>query len=445
MGTDESFHPLGEAWEAHLEAVLEESDFDAELGMALARDAQRVTKGELSEAVFHDRYHEAVEDEFGVDDRPTEAAWREALAGADVELAGDVDRRAVLAGGAGLFGAGIITAGDDGDEDGAAAENGADAFEEETDGVQWGMTLDLETCDGCLSCVTACSEEHNTSTGAHWMYILAYDDATTDSPEPDEYDDIRDFQYLIRPCQHCEDAPCEKVCPTTARHTRLKDGLVLTDYDICIGCRYCQVACPYGVNYFQWGHPDVPADELDEDHVISEEGRPVDSRPQRGTMGKCTFCPTRQDGLKGDDLVGRTACEDACPPGAIQFGNLNDPDSVVRQYAENPALGRARELLDDVDEDDQEELEEAIDVAAGDLDPDEANLDEEEAQNILEDVAGGEASTFRLLEEIGTNPNIVYIGNEPGPDAEQVDHWIDYEDIGEVDVRKDELDRFTLG
>jgi len=85
------------------------------------------------------------------------------------------------------------------------------------------------------------------------MYVLAFEDGNVESPEPDNYESVHDFNFLVRPCQHCTDAPCEKVCPTTARHTRDRGGLVLTDYEVCIGCRYCQVACPYGVNYFQWG------------------------------------------------------------------------------------------------------------------------------------------------------------------------------------------------
>jgi len=100
---------------------------------------------------------------------------------------------------------------------------------------------------------------------------------------------------------------CEKVCPTTARHTRDKDGLVLTDYDVCIGCRYCQVACPYGVNYFQWDEPDTAYEDIDglEDpdnpdqitHAEYDHGeRWVDSRAPRGTMSKCTMCPSMQDG-----------------------------------------------------------------------------------------------------------------------------------------------------
>ncbi|RQG92398.1 4Fe-4S ferredoxin N-terminal domain-containing protein [Natrarchaeobius chitinivorans] len=443
---DESFHPLGPEAEKRYEALLEDGDYDAELGMEMAKDAMRVTKGELSDEEFYDRYHEDVLEEFGEDERPMADRIEEAREEGRLERTldrlgvGDDSRREMMkkmGAGAGFVGLGAWGATGGGDPDPSVAAQ-EDEDEEDGDDVQWGMALDLETCDGCLSCVVACNAEHNWDDGANWMYILAYDDGTVESPEPEEADSVRDFNYLIRPCQHCTDAPCEKVCPTTARHTREEGGLVLTDYDVCIGCRYCQVACPYGVNYFQWDDPEVPDEDLDEDMVYDQRDRRVSSRGPRGVMEKCIFDPARQDGQMGEEMVGTTACEDACPPGAIQFGDMNDPDSDPRRYLDNVPLARAIEA-----DPDDEELQEAIAILEGEQEPDE--LDEEEALMLVEAEYGNEGSRFKLLEEYNTNPNVTYIGNEPGANAEQVEGPIAYEDVGMVDDRNTVLEEKTVG
>ncbi|MCU4743112.1 4Fe-4S ferredoxin N-terminal domain-containing protein [Natronoglomus mannanivorans] len=392
-------------WESEMQALLEDGDYDAELGLEMAKDAQRLVAGELDEADFYERYHEAVIDEFGVDDRPIAEAIEDADGDRDrfmkslEELEnGELDRREAMKkmGAAGLFlGLGTWATKEN-------AEGGPDAASvagdgEQGEGKQYGMVIDLEKCDGCLACVVACSQENNTSAGANWMYVFTYEDGHQEEEN-----------YLVRTCQHCSDAPCEKVCPTTARHKRTEDGLVLTDYDVCIGCRYCQVACPYGVNYFQWGEPDTPESELDYDHVYDGRDRRVDSRPPKGVMGKCTMCPSRQDGKMGEDKVGTTACEDACSMDAIHFGDMNDDESDPNQYLEQVR---------------------------------------EENPNDREDYpnrSGDTVSTFRLLEELGTDPNVVFVGNEPGPNAKQVEGPVKYEEIGEVDRRKEVLDDGTF-
>ena len=524
---DDVFHPLGEEWQDGLEEAVEETEYDAELGMEMAKDAMRVTEGELSEEEFYDRYHEEVVEEFGEDDRPMADEIESARADEDglVENAlarvgmSDESRRDVMkkmGAGAGAVGLGAWGTVDDGRHgDPALTQEGQESEEQDDahgnqDQTQWGMALDLEHCDGCLSCVVACAEEHNWNKGANWMYILFYEDHT-----PGESNNA-----LIRPCQHCTDAPCEKVCPTTARHTRDSDGIVLTDYDVCIGCRYCQVACPYGVNYFQWEEPEVPRSEIDPEHIYDERGRPVSSRGPRGVMEKCTFCATRQDGTKGEEFVGRTACEDACPPEVIQFGDMNDPNSDPQRYIDNTAKSRAlvrtasdvpapedvQETLEGEDNDLQaivdavEDLDRetvavllAVDILSEDeevethenstlveqeatavelvgileehgldtesqellveLDLAEAPGDDEEfegpseelAQERLEDFAGDAPSTFKLLEDVGTEPNVVYLGNQPGPHAEQVPGPVAYEDVNQVDNRKNVLDDGTVG
>ncbi|ELY51163.1 4Fe-4S ferredoxin N-terminal domain-containing protein [Natronolimnohabitans innermongolicus] len=530
---DETFHPLGEQWQDDLEEALEDTEYDADLGMEMAKDAMRVTKGELSEETFNERYRDDVLEEFGEDGEAL-AEEMESKDGGYVEGAlsavgaGEDSRRDVMKkmGGAGAVGLGAWGAagGNDGPSSPVPAQDDQQEADEPDDangeGTQYGMTLDLEHCDGCLSCVVACAEEHDWDQGANWMYVLAYEDDTVSSPPADDFDSTEDFEYLIRPCQHCTDAPCEKVCPTTARHTRDSDGLVLTDYDVCIGCRYCQVACPYGVNYFQWEEPEVGEDELDEDHMYDVRDRPVSARGPRGVMEKCTFCPTRNDGSLGEEMVGTTACEDACPPEVIQFGNMNDPNSDPQRYNNNtaksrtlvrtagnlPSLEEFEETIDGEDEeidaviDAVEDLDEemvglllAIYIVGEDGEPEgdeSSSLAEQEAeameyvealadhgidlededlllefdlaeepdddeefdgasedlaQEVLDDFAGDVESRFKLLEDVGTDPNIIYLGNEPGPDAEQVEGPVAYDSVDQTDNRKDVLDEGTVG
>ncbi|AGB32199.1 4Fe-4S ferredoxin iron-sulfur binding domain protein [Natrinema pellirubrum DSM 15624] len=543
---DESFHPLGEEWEDELESMLDDTEYDSELGMEMAQDAMRVTKGELSEAEFHDRYHEEVMEEFGEDERPTkeayEAAQEEAKGTASRMLDkfdgdGDETRRETMKKmgvGAAAVGMGAFGTVAEGPENSIAEEGGHGGPRQETteeSDTQWGMTIDLERCDGCLSCMTACTEENDIDKGVNWMYVMAWEDENHSGPGEeggtDVYSDFNlgsDYNMLVRPCQHCTDAPCEKVCPTTARHTRDKDGIVLTDYDVCIGCRYCQVACPYGVNYFQWDEPDVAYEDIDglenpEDpdeitHAEYEHGeRWVDSRAPRGVMSKCTFCPSMQDGRQGEEHVGTTACERACPPNAIQFGNVNDERSDPSQHREHPSKSRAIVHLtngtespksaptaDQIDSalsqgDDLETAIEQIDGLTEDilavmksiemvsegLEPgDEENnsilqneqaiisavetfqqyvdLDTEEAYDTLglgdgseQDVQmrlkqyTGDPSSFQLLEDVGTNPNVTYLGQQPGPEAHQVEGPTKYEDAGLLDKRQEYLDEETVG
>ncbi|WP_049925050.1 4Fe-4S ferredoxin N-terminal domain-containing protein [Halopiger goleimassiliensis] len=522
---DESFHPLGSEWEGELESMLDETEYDTDLGLEMAKDAMRVTKGELSEAEFHEKYHEDVMAEFGEDQRPTQEAFEEAQAVEEGTFSrmlekfdgdGEEGRRDVMkkmGAGAAFLGLGAWGAADGSDPEPNVAA--AEDDHGDDDGLQWGMTIDLEQCDGCLSCMQACGMENNLDQGVNWMYVLDYEDGGPDTSQ----------NRLVRPCQHCTDAPCEKVCPTTARHTRDSDGLVLTDYDVCIGCRYCQVACPYGVNYFQWDEPDISTDEIaaqaeregmNGDHMTDERGRWVDSRAPRGVMSKCTMCPTRQDGHMGDEKRGTTACEDACDPGAIQFGDVNDERSDAGMYKKNPSRGRAlwglhgdvpdpdalAEELSDSDDDLEsiveasEELDEdliaraiAIEMTGEEMGEgpehgtsnlaeterdilefleflsdqgldleDEELLDElgiSDPQDYLEAQEGNPESNFNLLDDIGTNPNVQYLGNEPGPHAEQVEGPVAYEDViypradeetvNLVDKRQEVLNEGTVG
>ena len=211
---------------------------------------------------------------------------------------------------------------------------------------RYGMVIDLSRCFGCRACMVACKVENNTP-GAHfWMYVFRLEEG--------EYPETR-VRFMPRPCQHCDNAPCVKVCPVGARYKRA-DGLVAMDWKRCIGCRYCEVACPYGVNYFNWKHPEKnqyldwespaasavrrvtkgaipPYKNPDLERPMSDGRYTAGGGHLKGVMEKCTFCVHRvEKGLK-------PACVANCPVHALHFGDLDDPDSEVsRLLATRPSF-----------------------------------------------------------------------------------------------------------
>lgn len=215
---------------------------------------------------------------------------------------------------------------------------------------RYGMVIDLDRCIGCRACVEACKVENNTPAANLWMYVFRLEEGTY----PDSH-----VWFLPRPCQHCDNAPCVKVCPTGARYKR-EDGIVATDWERCIGCRYCEVACPYGVNYFNWkkpadnyymdwNNPDLEAATQGqvppyrnpdlEMAYGKEERRIAGAGHMKGVIEKCTFCVHRVE--KG--LL--PACVAGCPVDALPFGDLDDPDSAAsRRLASKPAFRLLEEL-----------------------------------------------------------------------------------------------------
>ncbi|MFN3077044.1 MAG: 4Fe-4S dicluster domain-containing protein [Alphaproteobacteria bacterium] len=209
------------------------------------------------------------------------------------------------------------------------------------EGVTFGFAINLSKCKGTRKCVEACVRENNSGRDGTLQNIrvlaLPADTMRLDAADP-YYDTATVPQpgtrYLPIQCQQCADPPCVQACPVQATWTE-PDGIVVIDYDWCIGCRYCAVACPYWARHFNWGRPSLPAGEITpRTHYLGNRPRP------RGVMEKCTFCLQRtRRGLL-------PACLEACPTGARVFGNLLDPNSDVRHVLANKPVFRLKEHLE---------------------------------------------------------------------------------------------------
>jgi molybdopterin-containing oxidoreductase family iron-sulfur binding subunit len=211
-------------------------------------------------------------------------------------------------------------------------------------GVLFAYALDISRCIGCRRCVYACVEENNQSRDpqVHWIRVLSMEkekgvDFNHADPyyNPPEVPEEGHF-YVPTACQQCRNAPCTKVCPTKATWTE-PDGIVVIDYDWCIGCRYCMAACPYGARHFNWRAPSLPPSEMNPQmHVLGNRPRP------KGVVEKCTFCIQRT-------RAGRyPACVEVCPVGARKFGNLLDPESEIRYIIERKRVLVLKEELNTV-------------------------------------------------------------------------------------------------
>jgi Fe-S-cluster-containing dehydrogenase component len=208
-------------------------------------------------------------------------------------------------------------------------------------GVEFAYALDLSRCIGCRRCVYACVDENNQSRDpqVQWIRVLSMEkDKGVDFSEADPYYAPAEVPqegrfYMPVACQQCRNSPCTKVCPTGATWTE-PDGIVVIDYDWCIGCRYCMAACPYGARHFNWSEPKIPAASINpKTHVLGNRPRP------KGVVEKCTFCIQRTRN-------GRyPACVEVCPVGARKFGNLRDPESEIRYIIEHKRVMVLKEEL----------------------------------------------------------------------------------------------------
>jgi len=208
----------------------------------------------------------------------------------------------------------------------------ADASEEVKGKHQWAMVIDQSKCTGCGYCILACRAHNDVPPEITWNPVLEAGHVGN-----------KDV-FLPRPCMQCAEAPCVDVCMVKASYHR-PDGIVMMDYDRCIGCRYCEVACPYGARSFNWKKFDGA------NPAVPEWGEPEVERRPRGVPEKCAFCYQRIDrglaiGLTpGVDQDASPACVVACPVGARTFGDLNDPDSPVSVLLRDNPSFRLREDL----------------------------------------------------------------------------------------------------
>ncbi len=197
---------------------------------------------------------------------------------------------------------------------------------------QWAMIIDQSKCIGCGYCTLACQAHNDINPNIEWNRL------TRATPVAGK--DV----FLPRPCMQCAKAPCVEVCPVKASYYR-PDGIVMMDYDRCIGCRYCEVACPYQARSFNWDAFNGP------NPAVPKWGQPEVARRPRGVVEKCAFCYQRVDrglalGLEpGVDPDATPACVVACPTGARTFGDLNDPGSAVSKLLEDNVTYRLRSDL----------------------------------------------------------------------------------------------------
>lgn len=208
---------------------------------------------------------------------------------------------------------------------------------------RYGMVIDTRRCVGCDACVVACKQENKTPPGVSYTVVLenGFGERPDDRP-----------LFLTKPCFHCEQPPCVPVCPVGATFKRKQDGIVVVDYDRCIGCRYCIVACPYQARYADFGE-NYPAFEEETAYatVPSPEYKQFrmreDGKSPEGNVRKCTFCLHLQDenGMY-DKAAGRwPACAKTCTGKAIHFGDFNDPASEVSVLLTQRQAVRLKEEL----------------------------------------------------------------------------------------------------
>jgi len=219
-------------------------------------------------------------------------------------------------------------------------------------GHKYGMVINLDKCTGCGTCMVACAAENNVSVRPDqsdkervitWMRLYRI---TNGKEFPDT-----EVSYFPRPCMHCDHhPPCVSVCVATATKLDFHTGIVSQIYTRCIGCRYCQAACPYGARYFNWWDAYFPKGK-GLDRYLSPEVSPR----MRGVVEKCTFCHHRlmraksqayaEDRREIEEDEYQTACTEACPAGAITFGDLNNPEHQVSKLTKHPFTFRLLERI----------------------------------------------------------------------------------------------------
>ncbi len=212
---------------------------------------------------------------------------------------------------------------------------------------RWGMAIDLDRCTGCEACVAACHAENNLPLSSpeeaergravHWIRVDRYYEG--------EFPDVK-VKYRPVLCQHCDDAPCEPVCPVYATYQN-EEGLNVQVYNRCVGTFYCANNCPYTARSFNFFEPAWP-------EPLQLQHNPDVAIRMGGVMEKCSFCIQRisrverdadSEGREVQDGEAKPACVQSCPAEAMVFGDLNDPNSKVSRMTENGRAGRFMEDL----------------------------------------------------------------------------------------------------
>lgn len=199
--------------------------------------------------------------------------------------------------------------------------------------TRWGMVIDLRKCVGCQTCTIACKMEHSLPPGTFWRYVVDLEVGT--------YPAVRRL-FLPLQCMHCGEPPCLPVCPTTATKQR-EDGIVWVDYNLCVGCGYCVLACPYRARHLIMEEQRYFADRTPPEQRGNHPGRV-------GVCTKCTFCMERLEAAWEGMRPGvhpdvTPVCASSCIAQAIYFGDLEDPESdVAKLVREHPTVRLLEEL-----------------------------------------------------------------------------------------------------
>ena len=216
-----------------------------------------------------------------------------------------------------------------------AAETGANPAQASTAG-RLAMVIDLSLCvqkEGCTQCMDACHQAHNVphiGAEAHriqWIWKTSYHSAFPSEEGEYQVERLKNAPVPVF-CNHCDNPPCVRVCPTQATWKR-EDGIVMMDWHRCIGCRYCMAACPYGSRSFNWVDP----------RPFLPVQNPDFPTRTKGVVEKCNFCESRIGN------GGMPACVQACPQEAMKFGDLNDPNSPLRELLRTRFTVRRRPEL----------------------------------------------------------------------------------------------------
>lgn len=207
------------------------------------------------------------------------------------------------------------------------------AVEQKKKGPRWGMVIDLAKCVGCDTCTISCKAENRTPPGVSYNVLLEHEQGT--------FPNVKRVN-IPRPCMQCDKPACGQVCPVRATY-KAENGIVVIDYDRCIGCRYCIAACPYGARYFDFGESYFQEmegyNEVQAPEYGVERGNREPGKAPIGTVRKCTFCFHRLQRRE------EPACVETCLGDARYFGDLSDPNSKVSKLAASPRAFRLKEEL----------------------------------------------------------------------------------------------------